>query len=83
MDGPLLESPPLLVKTGITAEITDPLPHDLAEVFGRLVAALDEAILAGSIQTPTATRVSGRAGRSKRNPLVRVVGDPLMRRRLR
>jgi hypothetical protein len=25
-------------------EITDPLPQDLAEVFGRLVVALDETI---------------------------------------
>jgi hypothetical protein len=28
----------------ITPEISDPLPQDLAEVFGGLVAALDETI---------------------------------------
>ena len=34
----------LLLRLGITPEISDPLPQDLAEVFEGLVAALDETI---------------------------------------
>jgi hypothetical protein len=37
---------------------------------------VDEAILSGSIQTPTATRVSGELAEVNEDPLVRVDGDP-------
>jgi hypothetical protein len=39
-----LESQPFLNQTAVTPQITDPLPQDLADVFGRLVAELDETI---------------------------------------
>jgi len=32
------------IRLAVTPEITDPLPHDLAEIFGPLVSPLNETI---------------------------------------